>query len=85
VPPSFDLSGGHTARCWLYADDTEARERRADNARVVHSRSGSEAAPAGSDRPAGPGPGSGPDTGSGSSSAPPSDSAVPTSEGADAP
>lgn len=37
VPPSFDLSDGHTARCWLYADDAEARERRAENARVVTS------------------------------------------------
>ncbi|MEW2522010.1 ABC transporter ATP-binding protein [Actinacidiphila alni] len=35
APPSFDLTGGHTARCWLYADDAEARERRAANARTV--------------------------------------------------
>jgi peptide/nickel transport system ATP-binding protein len=33
--PSFELSGGHTARCWLYADDAEARARRAENAEAV--------------------------------------------------
>jgi peptide/nickel transport system ATP-binding protein len=32
VPPPFDLSGGHTARCWLYSDDPQARDKRAQNA-----------------------------------------------------
>jgi peptide/nickel transport system ATP-binding protein len=35
TPPSFDLSGGHTARCWLYADDPQARDKRAENARAT--------------------------------------------------
>jgi peptide/nickel transport system ATP-binding protein len=35
VPESFELSPGHTARCWLYADDPEARGKRAENARAV--------------------------------------------------
>ncbi|MFJ2956533.1 ABC transporter ATP-binding protein [Streptomyces sp. NPDC087270] len=35
VPEPFELSPGHTARCWLYADDPEARARRADNAEAV--------------------------------------------------
>jgi peptide/nickel transport system ATP-binding protein len=34
-PPSFALSAGHTARCWLYADDPEAHARRAENTRAV--------------------------------------------------
>lgn len=34
-PPAFDLPEGHRARCWLYADDTEARTRRAENAEAV--------------------------------------------------
>ncbi|SEG91607.1 peptide/nickel transport system ATP-binding protein [Actinacidiphila yanglinensis] len=35
TPASFDISPGHTARCWLYADDEEARARRAENAEAV--------------------------------------------------
>jgi peptide/nickel transport system ATP-binding protein len=34
-PPPFEISAGHTARCWLYADDAEARAKRADNAEAV--------------------------------------------------
>ncbi|WP_405578877.1 ABC transporter ATP-binding protein [Streptomyces sp. NBC_01190] len=34
-PRSFEISVGHTARCWLYADDPEARARRAENAAAV--------------------------------------------------
>ncbi len=33
APPAFDLSDGHTAWCWLYADDPEARRKRAENTR----------------------------------------------------
>jgi peptide/nickel transport system ATP-binding protein len=32
APPAFDLSDGHTASCWLYADDAQARAKRAENA-----------------------------------------------------
>jgi peptide/nickel transport system ATP-binding protein len=35
VPKSFEISAGHAATCWLYADDPEARAKRADNARTV--------------------------------------------------
>ncbi|WP_329129054.1 ABC transporter ATP-binding protein [Streptomyces sp. NBC_01476] len=35
APEPFDLSAGHTARCWLYADDPEARAKRAENAEAV--------------------------------------------------
>jgi peptide/nickel transport system ATP-binding protein len=35
APPTFELSAGHTARCWLYADDPEARAGRAENTRAV--------------------------------------------------
>ncbi|MFB7495516.1 ABC transporter ATP-binding protein [Streptomyces sp. NPDC056161] len=35
APPSFALPGGHSARCWLYADDSEAAARRAENATAV--------------------------------------------------
>jgi peptide/nickel transport system ATP-binding protein len=35
APEPFDISPGHTARCWLYADDTEARAKRAENAEAV--------------------------------------------------
>jgi peptide/nickel transport system ATP-binding protein len=35
VPESFEISAGHAATCWLYADDPEARAKRADNARTV--------------------------------------------------
>jgi peptide/nickel transport system ATP-binding protein len=35
VPPSFPLGGEHTTRCWLYADDAEARARRAENTKAV--------------------------------------------------
>ncbi|MGQ4516926.1 oligopeptide/dipeptide ABC transporter ATP-binding protein [Streptomyces sp. DW26H14] len=35
APPSFRLDGEHTTRCWLYADDEEARTRRAENSRAV--------------------------------------------------
>jgi peptide/nickel transport system ATP-binding protein len=31
APPAFELSNNHAARCWLYADDPEARSRLADN------------------------------------------------------
>ena len=37
APPAFPLSEqGHTARCWLYSDDPQAAQKRADNARAVH-------------------------------------------------
>jgi len=35
VPKSFEISAGHAAKCWLYADDPEARAKRADNAQIV--------------------------------------------------
>jgi peptide/nickel transport system ATP-binding protein len=35
APEPFEISAGHAARCWLYADDTEARTKRADNAMAV--------------------------------------------------
>jgi peptide/nickel transport system ATP-binding protein len=35
VPENFEISAGHAARCWLYADDPEARTKRADNAKAV--------------------------------------------------
>ncbi|BBB02218.1 putative ABC transporter ATP-binding protein [Actinacidiphila reveromycinica] len=35
VPGPFTLSPGHVAHCWLYADDDEARTRRAANAEAV--------------------------------------------------
>ncbi|HEX4721793.1 MAG TPA: ABC transporter ATP-binding protein [Pseudonocardiaceae bacterium] len=35
APPFFELSAGHTARCWLYADDQEANAARAANAHAV--------------------------------------------------
>jgi peptide/nickel transport system ATP-binding protein len=31
APPSFDLPDNHSTRCWMYADDEEARSRLADN------------------------------------------------------
>jgi peptide/nickel transport system ATP-binding protein len=34
APPSFELENGQWAKCWLYADDAEAAEKRADNAAV---------------------------------------------------
>jgi peptide/nickel transport system ATP-binding protein len=40
APPSFDLSADHSAQCWLYADDAEATERRAENAAAVAKSSG---------------------------------------------
>ncbi|WP_327233206.1 ABC transporter ATP-binding protein [Streptomyces sp. NBC_01317] len=35
APEPFDLTAGHTVRCWLYADDPEARSQRAENTRAV--------------------------------------------------
>jgi peptide/nickel transport system ATP-binding protein len=35
APPDFPLSADHAARCWLYADDPEARAGRATNIRAV--------------------------------------------------
>jgi peptide/nickel transport system ATP-binding protein len=35
APPAFPLSEGHTARCWLYSDDPQAPQKRAENARAV--------------------------------------------------
>jgi peptide/nickel transport system ATP-binding protein len=36
APPAFALSEGHTARCWLYADDDpQASAKRAENARAT--------------------------------------------------
>jgi peptide/nickel transport system ATP-binding protein len=35
APEPFEISADHTARCWLYADDAEARTKRADNAKAV--------------------------------------------------
>jgi peptide/nickel transport system ATP-binding protein len=32
APPRFELGDNHSARCWLYADDAEAGERRSENA-----------------------------------------------------
>ncbi|MFG1807790.1 ABC transporter ATP-binding protein [Streptomyces sp. NPDC049040] len=75
APPSFDLSGGHTTRCWLYADDAEARERLAENTRSVAAPAGPTGAGDGAPDPATPT--SDPDL-------PTADSVVPTSEGADA-
>ncbi|HEX3789939.1 MAG TPA: ABC transporter ATP-binding protein [Pseudonocardiaceae bacterium] len=46
VPTSFELSPGHTARCWLYADDQEARAKRAENARTVADLTTGRPAPA---------------------------------------
>ncbi|MEV7341047.1 ABC transporter ATP-binding protein [Streptomyces sp. NPDC093544] len=37
APPSFAISPGQSARCWLYADDSEAQARRAENAEAVAS------------------------------------------------
>lgn len=34
APPVFDLPDGQWAKCWLYADDAEAAEKRAENAVV---------------------------------------------------
>jgi peptide/nickel transport system ATP-binding protein len=34
APPRFELENGQWAKCWLYADDAEAAEKRADNAAV---------------------------------------------------
>jgi peptide/nickel transport system ATP-binding protein len=34
APPRFELENGQWAKCWLYADDSEAAEKRADNAAV---------------------------------------------------
>ncbi|MFJ4411767.1 ABC transporter ATP-binding protein [Streptomyces sp. NPDC088910] len=74
IPPSFDLTDGHTARCWLYADDEQARGRRAENAAAV---TASAARPAGTDP-------SVTDPTVDEPALPTPDSAVPTSEGADA-
>lgn len=35
APPRFDLSENHSTRCWLYADDSEAVTRRAENEAAV--------------------------------------------------
>jgi peptide/nickel transport system ATP-binding protein len=35
APVPVEISAGHAARCWLYADDSEARAKRADNAQAV--------------------------------------------------
>jgi peptide/nickel transport system ATP-binding protein len=35
APPRFELSDNHTARCWLYADDDEARAKRTENAEAL--------------------------------------------------
>jgi peptide/nickel transport system ATP-binding protein len=35
APPDFPLSEGHSARCWLYSDDPQAPEKRAENARAT--------------------------------------------------
>jgi len=35
VPQTFDISPGHTTRCWLYADDPQARAQRAKNVEAV--------------------------------------------------
>jgi peptide/nickel transport system ATP-binding protein len=35
APQPFDLGAGHTARCWLYADDPEALAKRAENTRAI--------------------------------------------------
>lgn len=35
APPRFDLGDSHSARCWLYAEDEEAVERRGQNAEAV--------------------------------------------------
>jgi peptide/nickel transport system ATP-binding protein len=31
APPAFDLTDKHSTRCWLYADDAEAKAKLADN------------------------------------------------------
>jgi peptide/nickel transport system ATP-binding protein len=49
VPQTFDISAGHTARCWLYADDPEARAKRAENAKAVAGPTTVEPTTAGSD------------------------------------
>jgi peptide/nickel transport system ATP-binding protein len=35
APPPFALSEKHSTRCWLYADDAEARAKRAENVTAV--------------------------------------------------
>jgi peptide/nickel transport system ATP-binding protein len=46
APPAFTLSEGHTARCWLYADDDpQAPAKRAENARATGAASGTSADP----------------------------------------
>jgi peptide/nickel transport system ATP-binding protein len=35
APPGFGLGGSHTARCWLYADDDEAKTRRSENSAAL--------------------------------------------------
>jgi peptide/nickel transport system ATP-binding protein len=41
VPDSHEISPGHTTRCWLYADDAEARAKRAENAAATGKAAGS--------------------------------------------
>ncbi|MGR3867060.1 ABC transporter ATP-binding protein [Streptomyces graminifolii] len=56
APPSFGISPGHTTRCWLYADDAEARARRTENSEAVASLTAPVAplTPSGSDSPTAP-------------------------------
>jgi peptide/nickel transport system ATP-binding protein len=35
APPQFDLTDNHSTRCWLYADDAEAKTKLAENAIAV--------------------------------------------------
>jgi peptide/nickel transport system ATP-binding protein len=35
APPRFELSENHSTRCWLYADDAEAAQKRSENATAV--------------------------------------------------